>query len=200
VYQVDAGAVIEFVPDVEMTVQGSVPSNAFRVRSSVDGSSWSEWVTVSRASELIDPVTRLRVARTTTSPALIGRYLQVWIRATGDFVLVAGPSASLNVPMVTALIVRLRGDPASIELNDLDTAEITGAARIGVGDVRVPVANGALSAIRSVFVSFNNTGGGYSYEVIDKNVDPGPRIRIYDDTGALADAVIDVAVRGVKGA
>ena len=82
--------------------------------------------------------------------------------------------------------------PIEEVVNDLDTSTLGAPA----GDFRVPITE-TYAVITAVQVIFQNTGGGWSYEVIDKDPSLGPRIKTYNATPALADATIDAVVRGL---
>jgi len=81
-------------------------------------------------------------------------------------------------------------------LTDVNMAALTGAHRIGVGDVRLPVRT-AFAQIRNVSVAFLSVGTQWTYRVLDRDTDIGPRIQTYDN-GVLADATIDARVSGLK--
>ena len=61
--------------------------------------------------------------------------------------------------------------------------------------MRLPIDPARFSVIRGVTLSFNMSGGGWSYEVIDKDPVAGPRVRLYQN-GVPSDAVIDATIRG----
>ena len=77
-------------------------------------------------------------------------------------------------------------------VNDLDTSTISSPA----GDFRVPLTKN-FSLIRFVNVILQNVGAGWTWEVLDRNAALGPRIKIYNGSGTLADATVDVEVKGV---
>lgn len=117
------------------------------------------------------------------SQALQTRYVQTRITAAGSF------------PRITSVDIKLGGQGLSEEINDLDTSLLVGDNRIGVGDIRLPYSEG-FSTISQIQVSLQSvTGGNWTYVVEDKEVAIGPRIKIYNG-GVLADAVIDVFMRG----
>lgn len=95
--------------------------------------------------------------------------------------------------LVTAyLVVR----PVMEEINDLDTSTLTGSYRIGTGDVRLPMAN-SYDILKQVSLTLQNVGAGWSWELIDKDLTLGPRIKIYNNSNTLADAVIDAYIKGI---
>ena len=65
-----------------------------------------------------------------------------------------------------------------------------------VGDFRLPITKG-FTLITTVQIALQNVGGGWTWEVIDKDASLGPRIKIYNSTPALADATIDAVVKGL---
>lgn len=80
----------------------------------------------------------------------------------------------------------------------LDTSTLLAANGTAhtVGDFRAPITK-PFSMIREVHVVFNNTGQAATYELADYNNTIGPHIRIYDSTGALFDANLNIYLRGV---
>jgi hypothetical protein len=114
---------------------------------------------------------------------ITARYLKVRIAVAGAF------------PILYLLDIKLNGGAVSEEINDLNTASLTGGYRIGTGDIRLPLVK-SYSVITQVQVSLQNVGAGWSWEIIDKNPASGPRIKIYNASNALADATIDAFVRG----
>jgi len=111
------------------------------------------------------------------------RYIQVRVIVTG------------TLPVLYSLNIQLSGNSLTEEINDLDTSILTGANRIGVGDIRIPFGNPFL-VITQVQVTLQNVGAGWTYEIIDKNSTIGPRIKIYNASNTLADANIDAFLRG----
>ena len=117
-------------------------------------------------------------------PAVTARYFRARLAVSGAF------------PRVTTGSIVLAADPIIEDIDDLDTSTLTGAQRIGVGDVRLPLAR-AFTFIKRVDVVLQNVGSGWTWELVDKAVADGPRVRIYNAAGAPADAVIDATVKGV---
>ena len=76
--------------------------------------------------------------------------------------------------------------------NDLDTSTISSPA----GTFRIPL-NKSFSLITLVNVILQNVGAGWTWELIDRNAASGPLIKIYDNTGTLADATVDTFVSGI---
>lgn len=115
---------------------------------------------------------------------LEARYVRIRVAATGEY------------PILHEVEAALLSDRKDQTIDNLNTAALTGANRIGVGDIRLPVSDSDFTVLLNVQVSFNNAGPGWTYEVVDKSVTPGPRIRIYNAAGILADATIDAFIRG----
>lgn len=92
---------------------------------------------------------------------------------------------------VSAYII-VRGKTES--LTNLNTATLTGQYRLGVGDIRLPIALD-YGVISNVNVVIQNLATCSYSVVVDKDTVIGPRIRILDGFSA-ADAIIDVVVTG----
>ncbi len=114
---------------------------------------------------------------------------------TARYVKIKVTVAGGSIPSITSMNIKLSGNTITEEINDLDTSTLTGSYRIGTGDIRLPIAN-AFTQITQLQVTLQNVGAGWSWELIDKDVAVGPRIKIYNASNALADATIDAYVRG----
>ena len=111
---------------------------------------------------------------------LTGRWLEVRWRLTGDGSVLLRMDHlcwSAHAPIATRQIL------------DASTADWTGSAAAGRV---VPVAG--FSVVADVSVALQNTGAGWTWELLSKNP---PTIRIYDADRNTADATVDVTVRGV---
>lgn len=117
-------------------------------------------------------------------------------QVTARYIDVRG-TISGNGGMLKSMNIVLDASPVTDEIIDLSTSALTGGYRIGVGDIRLPITK-SFGTIRRVDVSLQNVGAGYSWVLIDKDNTVGPRIKIYNASNVLADAVIDATVRGVK--
>lgn len=115
---------------------------------------------------------------------LAARYIKVRVVSTG------------SNPTIETLSVLIDGNEKFDHKEDLNTATLTGLQRIAVGDVRLPLTK-TYVAIQRVNVVLQNTGGGWSWEVVDKATANGPRVKIYNASNTLADAVIDYEIVGV---
>lgn len=117
-------------------------------------------------------------------PLVTARYIRV--RAT-----VAGAYPKLKTMRIT-----LSASPITEVIEDLDTSTLTGSYRIGVGDIRLPKTK-SYAVIRKVGLTLQSVGAGWSWELIDKDTSVGPRVKIYNASNALADAVIDADILGL---
>ena len=120
---------------------------------------------------------------TTPADDITCRYLRARIIVTG------------TGPRIQSMSILLDGKKEVEDLSDIDTSTLTGNYRIAVGDIRLPVQT-AFNSIKSVQVALQNTGPGWTWELVDKQATYGPRIKIYDNTATLADATIDATVKG----
>ncbi len=118
------------------------------------------------------------------------RYVQIRVEVTGA------------QPAIDQLDILLDGKGAIDRFNDVNTATTSAAwfDRIAAGHfkiaVREPIA--AITAINSF--AFQNVGPGWTWEIISKSADisgtPAAEIKMYDATGTLADATIDLTLEG----
>jgi hypothetical protein len=111
------------------------------------------------------------------------RYIRIRITVTGSF------------PRINLLDIKLNGKSLEEGFNDINTSALSGAYRIGTGDIRLPLTK-PYTRISQIQVSLQNVGAGWSWEIIDKTFAVGPRIKIYNASNVLADAMIDAYVRG----
>lgn len=165
----DAGVVLDFSPDAVLECDGA---SLIEVCTSTDGVTFSSYQD-------------LAIARTTT---LTGRYIRV--RAT------VSTSTGFPVPVIRRLLVIMRAAPVELQREDLDTSTL-GTSIVATGDVFIPVPAGMFRLIRTVSLTFNGMGAGWSWDLVEKNVSTGPRIRIYNAERALSHATVDVIIRGV---
>ncbi len=135
------------------------------VNTSEDGASWSGWVAPGSLTTARYIKTRITVADHATLNAIYGANIM------------------------------LSGKSVNEEINDQNTALLAGAHRIGVGDIRLPIAYD-YAVITQVQVALQSVGPGWSWVLMDKDISVGPRINIYNGS-VLADATIDASVRGV---
>lgn len=120
-------------------------------------------------------------------PALLhGRYCKVRVTVTGG----------TEIATIYAMSIYIDANPIMEDIEDLDTSGLTGSHRIAVGDVRLPVQQD-YHVVKSVQIALQNVGAGWSWELVDKDEVVGPRIKIYNGSGVLADAVIDAVVKGL---
>lgn len=166
----DAGFVFAFSPDAIADGEGVL---VVEVATSVDGLSWTDWEEVSLAR---------RSVRT-------ARYVKAKVTCSA--------SGSAPIPRITRLLVMMRAAAVVHEIQDLDTSTLSGPYRLGVGDIRLPIPAGSFAAVRSVTLGFNNSGAGYTWDLVDRDAATGPRVRLYDANHQLADATIDAIVRGL---
>lgn len=117
-------------------------------------------------------------------PELTTRFIKIRVTVTGTF------------PKLKSMRTILSATPLVEEITDLSTSTLTGSHRIGTGDIRLPITL-AFSVIKKVDVTLQSVGAGYSVELIDKDITVGPRIKIYNSSNTLADALIDATVKGV---
>lgn len=113
------------------------------------------------------------------------RYIDIRVTVTGPY-----PKMKSMRSIMSARII-------AEYIEDQDSSTLAGAYRIGVGDVRVPIIE-EFSALKKVDITLQSVGAGWSWELIDKDFSVGPRIKIYNASDTLADAVFDATVIGVS--
>lgn len=121
------------------------------------------------------------------APSLVrSRYCKVRVTVTGA-----------TIPTIFGINIYLDGNPTAEDIEDLDTSTLTGAYRLGTGDIRLPIQL-TYDLIKSVQIALQNVGAGWTWEIIDKDMAVGPRIKIYNASGVAADALIDATIKGIK--
>lgn len=97
-----------------------------------------------------------------------------------------------STPILKSLTTIIDAPTTSEIISDLDTSTASGST----GDRRLPLTKSYIK-ITSVSVTLQNVSAGWSVVLIDKDPALGPRIKIYNGSNSLADAVIDAIVVGV---
>jgi len=120
----------------------------------------------------------------TVGPQVDARYIDIRVTSTGTFPKLKTMRTILSAALTQEL------------LEDVVTSALTGSYDLGVGNVRLPITK-PFTVIKSVKVTLQNVGGGWSWELIDKNTSVGPQIKIYNNTPSLADATIDADIQGL---
>lgn len=109
-------------------------------------------------------------------------------------------SSSRPVATLYDLTLILKAPTVEEVIDNLATNLAASGYRIGVGHIFAPISSAMFAAIRSVSVSFNGSGAGWTYEIVNKAIDPGPELKIYNAAHEPADATIDIIVRGIGSA
>lgn len=173
-HTMDIGAVVNASPDIGFGVSGDVVVEFF----------WSDdGIAYDGPLSREDAIVRNFNAR----------YYRVRLTVT------ANPSGGFTVPRIESLIIQARGEAVEAFLDNVSTAALAPGYRLGVGDFRVPLEPEAFGVISHVNLTFNGSGAGFTYELVDRVVSPGPRLRIYGPDDLPADAIVDVYVRGFGG-
>jgi len=143
-------------------------SIAVELATSADGVSWSGWGTTS--GSITTRYIKLRLTLTATGPDPVP--------------LVRGWHWLVDAPLVEEYV------------DNVDISTLTGAYRIGVGDVRAPIGNTYTLIRRSSVVVQDSTGGDWTAVRIDQSNSPSPRWQ-FRKAGVLADPeFVDFLVTG----
>lgn len=170
---IDAGFVFDFEPAI-YAVSDGVRTVEFDY--SVDGATWAGWTDLA-----------LFASRTVRA-----RYCR--------FRVTLSIGNGFTLPIIRELVFLLRAETITQEIQDLETAALIPELRYGAGDVALPISSGIFAAVRTVSISFNGTGAGWTWELVNKFTTPGPRVRLFGPTGVAQDARIDAIVRGLRSA
>lgn len=135
---------------------------------STNGTTWTGWS--SGVATFTSRWFKARITVTATGPAPVPT-----VRNFGY---------QINAPMRTEYI------------NDLVISSLTGAYRIGVGDMRIPLSGTYSTLKRTTVVIQDNSVGTWTYARIDQSLSPSPRWQ-FRLNGTLADpAFVDFFVEG----
>lgn len=167
---IDVGAVIDAQLSYAIDGIGSIMVEA---RVSEDGVAYGDWFVVDNTDE--------------TSRTF--RAVQFRASVTAQF---TGQDLLLR-----EFLMEVRAFVRDVTLPNLNTATLPQYRRIAAGDVRLPVGSTVFRAITSVSLAFTDpNSAGWTWRVVDKLV-TGPRVQIFNADGELADAIVDVVIRGL---
>jgi len=166
----DAGFEFEFSPDAIVAGEGDITVS---LSWSSDNVAWTSYQLLSHVR----------------GTAVRARYLRV--RVTCNL------TSAFPVPIIRRCLVLMRAPQVVHEINDLDTSTLPNTRRERAGDIRLPLPLDRFNVVRFIDIAFNGMGPGWTWELIDRDPTIGPRIKIYNQAGELADAAIDARVRGL---
>jgi hypothetical protein len=166
----DAGFEFEFSPDAIVAGEGEL---SVSLSWSTDGVVWTFY----------QPLSQVR------GTAVRARYLRARVSCN--------VTSAFPVPIISRCLVLMRAPEVVHVVNDLDTSTLPNTVRERAGDIRLPVPLARFNVVRFIDVAFNGMGPGWSWELVDRDPSAGPRIKIYNQAGQLADATIDARIRGL---
>jgi len=121
------------------------------------------------------------------------RYIQFEITVTG------------TTPVIKTLTPILDGEILINDQGDINTALASAGTfeKIATGHFKVGVSRSIASITSAQIVAKQNVGSGWSDELISKSTTlldgtPAAEFKLYNSAGALADAIIDVTLKGPK--
>ena len=176
--EIDLGVDLSFTPLV--TVEGT-GNAAVTMRTGADGDS----------PQISGPLVAL-------SSVVGQRYLEIDVTVTPT----GSPTSAMSIETLTIL---LDGEVKVIDIEDVDTAgpDTPTFERLGTGHFRVAPTEPLASITSASIKAFQNVGPGFTAEVISKaaflGASPGnlsAEFKIYDATDALADATVDIELKG----
>ncbi|RJP21682.1 MAG: hypothetical protein C4529_07075 [Deltaproteobacteria bacterium] len=170
---VDVGFVFDFEPSVVVEADGDQVSTIL-FDYSIDGVVWNGYANI----------------RSFEGRTVRARYFRSKVTVSN--------AAMYPIPALNEYAIILHAPTIVEVLDDLVTVALDSTYRIGPGHFYAPISSAAFAWIRTVSVSFNGTGAGWTWEIVNKNLSPGPEIRVYDSDGNPTDATVDVSVRGIR--
>lgn len=119
-------------------------------------------------------------------PELLTRWIKIRVTVTGTF------------PKIKSERIILSATPVEEVIEDIVPSALTGAYRIGTGNIRLPITK-VYNVIKKVDLTFQSITAGeiWTWSLEDKNTSVGPNVKLYKG-GVLNDPPkIDATVRGV---
>lgn len=111
--------------------------------------------------------------------------------------------AHASEPIIESMTVIADGETVLEEFLDFDTSSETASwfSSVATGHFKVGSRDGALNVISSAkIIALQNVGASWTWELISKattvNGHVAAEFKIYDNTGTLADALVDVELKG----
>jgi hypothetical protein len=112
---------------------------------------------------------------------------------------------SSNPPSIENMSIILDGDVNKNSYDDINSAAESSAwfERIAAGHFKVKSRDGNIDIITNAKITaLQNTGPGWSWELVSKNSDingkKAAEFKLYNGSGVLADAVVDIEINGVQ--
>lgn len=159
---------IGLVVNAQMSLAITATGSALvELRTSLDNITWTAWGNV--------------------GAAFVARFVQLRMTVT--------PTGPQPVPIIDKFDYSIIAELATEYVNDVDISTLTGAQRIGIGDIRVPLIK-TYALIKRVNVTIqDNRAGQWTEQRID-NLPTGPRYQ-FKLNGVLTDpALVDFYVEG----
>lgn len=142
---------------------------------------------------------------TTADGSVTGSYAAISGQVSGKrYIQIRVQMAHATAPMLTAMATILDGDVAYEEYPDVNTATETASwfQSIAAGHFRIGSKAGDISAITFARITaLQGVGAGWTWVLINKSSTvggyPAAEFKIYNASGTLANALIDVELQGV---
>jgi len=168
----DLGSVVSTLPVVDLDGVGVFVTEE---QHSTDGTTWTAWSAI--AGSFLARYVRIRVSITATGPTGAGVTQYTYIR-------------SMRVVYTASVSQEV--------IEDISPAALTGAYRIGTGDIRLPI-TGTYATLRvESIVIQSSSAGTWTWQLVDKDTTVGPRVKFFN-AGTLADPpLIDAVIKGIR--
>lgn len=130
------------------------------------------------------------------TPVTLTRYVQFKVTST------------TTSPLIEGLTILLDGEVVIDDFENVNTASATDIwfERIATGHFKVKTTSGLAVITQAQITALQNVGSGYSWELVNKTTTlsggdgPAAEFKVYDQSGTLRDAVVDILLRGPKSA
>lgn len=142
---------------------------------------------------------------TTADGGVTGAYAAISGQVVGKrYIKIRVQMTHATAPVIESMTTILDGDVKIEEYADVDTAAETASwfESVAAGHFRIGSKEGEISALTFARITaLQGVGAGWTWVLINKsstvNGYPAAEFKIYDDTGTLADAVVDVELKGI---
>ncbi len=109
-------------------------------------------------------------------------------------------------PVLSELVTLIDSPSKTEDFDDIDTSAATAGLfeRIATGHFKIGTKGGISVITQAQITALQNVGAGYSWELISKTASLtsggtlAAEFKIYNSSGTLADATVDILLRGVK--
>ena len=174
---IDLGVDVFFTPLVTAAVTGGSATIEMRSHTAAQGSDLSAEPYVALAG-------------------VSARYLQIRVTVTGA------------APVISSLVILLDGEVRIDDIEDLNTfsGSFSWFERTAAGHFKVGIRKEVGAITSASITALQSVGAGWSWELLSKSAtiaghpNPAAEFKVYNGAGSLADATVDITLKGPKAA